>query len=111
MGIPFPSGMAQVAHLRPALLPWAWGINGFASVVAAILATVLAIHLGFNAVIWLAAGLYALAAFNFPRPPRCRRKAARSASPSLDEPGFASDTREPGATMGPPQGDPASRYL
>jgi hypothetical protein len=67
MGMPFPSGMREVARLRPSLLPWAWGINGFASVVAAILATVLAIHLGFTAVVLIAAGLYGLAWASFPR--------------------------------------------
>ncbi len=67
MGIPFPSGMRQLARLRPGLLPWAWGINGFASVVAAILATLLAIHLGFTAVVLLGTGLYLLAWASFPR--------------------------------------------
>lgn len=67
MGMPFPSGMREVARLSPGLLPWAWGINGFASVVAAILATLLAIHLGFSAVVLLAAALYLLAWASFPR--------------------------------------------
>ncbi len=48
------------------LIPWAWGVNACASVVAAILATVLAIHLGFGAVIVLAVVLYALAAAAWP---------------------------------------------
>lgn len=67
MGMPFPLGLAGVAAQAETLLPWAWGINGFASVVAAILATVLAIHLGFNAVVLLAVLLYGAAAFVFPR--------------------------------------------
>jgi hypothetical protein len=41
-------------------------VNGFASVVAAVLATVLAIHWGFSAVVFLAATLYLLAAVTFP---------------------------------------------
>ena len=44
------------------MVPWAWGINGCASVVSAILATLLAMHVGFNVVMLLAAMLYALAA-------------------------------------------------
>lgn len=66
MGMPFPLGLASVAAQDETLLPWAWGINGFASVVAAILATVLAIHLGFNAVVLLALLLYSAAALVFP---------------------------------------------
>jgi spermidine synthase len=58
MGMPFPLGLAQVARRNEDLVPWAWGINGCASVVAAILATLLAIHLGFTAVVAIAAALY-----------------------------------------------------
>ncbi|MDY0038827.1 MAG: SAM-dependent methyltransferase [Desulforhabdus sp.] len=65
MGIPFPLGLSRVAEKMPDLIPWAWGINGCASVVSAVLATVLAIHLGFNVVVATAALLYALAAFCF----------------------------------------------
>ena len=49
-----------------ALVPWAWAINGFASVVATLAATLLAIHFGQTAVVVLAAMLYGLAAWRFP---------------------------------------------
>ena len=62
MGMPFPLGLARLAGRADALIPWAWGINAYASVIAAILATVLAIHLGFGAVVVLAVALYAAAA-------------------------------------------------
>jgi Spermine/spermidine synthase domain len=62
MGIPFPMGLARLASEAEALIPWAWAVNACASVVAAILATVLAIHLGIGAVIILAVALYAIAA-------------------------------------------------
>ncbi len=62
MGMPFPLGLARVAAAVPPLVPWAWGINGCAAVLSAVLATVLAIHFGFTTVIALAAGLYAFAA-------------------------------------------------
>ncbi len=62
MGMPFPLGLSRVAAEAPDFVPWAWGINGFASVVSAVLATLLAIHLGFTAVIVLAALLYLTAA-------------------------------------------------
>jgi spermidine synthase len=58
MGMPFPLGLARVGAREPALVPWAWGINGCASVLAAILATILAIHLGFTAVVLIALALY-----------------------------------------------------
>ncbi len=61
MGMPFPLGLAHTARRAPSLVPWAWGVNGCASVVAAILATLLAIHAGFGVVIVLAVLLYALA--------------------------------------------------
>jgi hypothetical protein len=61
MGMPFPLGVARLAGTAPPLIPWAWGINACASVVAAILATLLAIHLGFSMVVLLAVLLYALA--------------------------------------------------
>jgi hypothetical protein len=76
MGMPFPLGLAALADRAEDLVPWAWGINGFASVVAAILATLLAIHLGFRAVILLAAGLYLAAAFVFPAAGAAREPAA-----------------------------------
>ena len=66
MGMPFPLGLARTAEGAPSLVPWAWGVNGCASVVAAILATMLAIHFGFGAVVVLAALLYALAAAALP---------------------------------------------
>ena len=62
MGMPFPLGLARVTAKAPAFIPWAWGINGFASVIAAVLATLMAIELGFTAVIVVAVVLYGSAA-------------------------------------------------
>jgi hypothetical protein len=62
MGIPFPIGLGRVAAGAPAFVPWAWGINGFASVVSASLATLLAVEFGFTAVVVLAILLYCAAA-------------------------------------------------
>jgi hypothetical protein len=61
MGMPFPLGLARVAGRARLLVPWAWGVNACASVVAAIVATLLAIHVGFGAVVLVAVLLYALA--------------------------------------------------
>lgn len=62
MGMPFPLGLSRLAQSAPALVPWAWGVNGCASVLSPILATLFAIHWGFDVVIALAVGLYAVAA-------------------------------------------------
>lgn len=62
-------GLADRAILVAApLVPWVCGINGFASVVATLLATLLAIHWGQSMVVLAAVLLYALAAWQFPRP-------------------------------------------
>ncbi|MBI4183635.1 MAG: SAM-dependent methyltransferase [Proteobacteria bacterium] len=68
MGLPFPLGLRRVAEAVPEMIPWAWGINGCASVLSAVLATILAIHLGFAAVVGLAALLYLGAALLLQRP-------------------------------------------
>src|SRR6266446_1485700 len=62
MGLPFPLALVRVAAARPGLVPWAWGINGCASVLSAILAILLAMSLGFSAVLMIAIGLYLVAA-------------------------------------------------
>ena len=62
MGMPFPLGLSRVSKAAPDFVPWAWGINGFASVVSAVLATLLAIRFGFNVVVVAALAMYFLAA-------------------------------------------------
>ena len=65
MGMPFPLGLTRLADEAPDFVPWAWGINGFASVVSAVLATLIAIEFGFRVVIVLALILYVTAAWIF----------------------------------------------
>lgn len=62
MGMPFPTALKQVGARSKLLVPWAWGINGFASVTGAVLGTFLAITIGFTSLIFLALGCYLLAA-------------------------------------------------
>jgi spermidine synthase len=59
MGMPFPLGLRKLAT---ADIPWAWGINGTASVLSSMLATLVAVHFGFSALVALAAALYVIAA-------------------------------------------------
>jgi hypothetical protein len=40
---------------------WAWAVNGFASVVGAVLTTMLAMSFGFQVVLWMALGVYLVA--------------------------------------------------
>ena len=70
MGMPFPLGLSLVSHRCPSWIPWAWGINGCASVISAILATLLAIHFGFVFVVFVAVLLYLLAAMLLREKPR-----------------------------------------
>jgi len=62
MGIPFPTGLRRLSETSPELLPWAWGINGCASVLGPIVATCFSISLGFRAVMAISAVLYLTAA-------------------------------------------------
>ena len=65
MGMPFPLGLARLAAESPAFIPWAWGINGCASVLSALLAALLAVHLGLRAVLLIATVLYAVAVLSW----------------------------------------------
>jgi len=67
MGMPFPMALTKLSQSAPALIPWAWGINGCASVISAILATLIAMQFGFTVLIFLAVVLYGVAAWCFPK--------------------------------------------
>jgi hypothetical protein len=58
MGFPMPLGLRRIAETAPVLVPWAWGVNGFASVLAPPLATAIALSNGFTA-----AGVVAVASY------------------------------------------------
>jgi spermidine synthase len=61
MGVPFPKGMAWLEQASPDLIPWAWGVNGAVSVVASVLASLLALSAGFSAVLIGGALCYGMA--------------------------------------------------
>ncbi len=61
MGIPFAKGSALIESRAPGLIPWVWAINGSASVISGVLATMAALSWGFSVVLWLGAGAYAVA--------------------------------------------------
>ncbi len=63
MGIFFPLGVRWLdAAGADHLIPWAWGVNGFAAVIATPVATIAALNLGFPVVGSLGVGCYLLAA-------------------------------------------------
>lgn len=62
MGMPFPLALSAVGRRSPALVPWAWAVNGCASVLSTMLATLIALHFGFTTVVASAAVLYLVAA-------------------------------------------------
>ncbi len=61
MGFPFPLGLRLLNELkREDYIPWAWGINGMASVVGSVITIFIAMSLGFSEAILAGAGLYFL---------------------------------------------------
>jgi hypothetical protein len=60
--MPFPLGLIWLERASPPLIPWAWAVNGCASVVASVLAAILALSMGFTAVLLIGAASYAVAA-------------------------------------------------
>jgi hypothetical protein len=71
MGMPMPAAVRVLAARRADLVPWAWGVNGAASVFGSIAALGVALAAAFNAALLLGAGFWSLA-----------RAAADSAAPA-----------------------------
>jgi hypothetical protein len=61
MGMPFPIGMRMLGENEKESIPWAWCVNGAASVISSILAIIIAMSFGFNAVLFIAGFTYLLA--------------------------------------------------
>jgi hypothetical protein len=62
MGIPFPLGLSILEREKPEFIPWAWAVNGSVSVLASILAIMMALSAGFRAVM-ITGGFVYLSAF------------------------------------------------
>ena len=93
MGHLFPMGLRRLSSSAPELVPWAWAVNGCASVATALGAPLLAMETGFGWLILLAALCYALAGLLGYRLPTqstrkkgarapTRKKAARAPTPA-----------------------------
>jgi hypothetical protein len=60
LGMAFPSGIRLVDRRRPELVPWAWAVNGFTSVLGSTGAVVLAMVSSFSTVMLTVAVVYAV---------------------------------------------------
>jgi hypothetical protein len=61
MGMPFPLGLRVLGETRPRWLPVAWGVNGFTSVIGAVLAAVIGLSWGLGSVLAAGAVAYLIA--------------------------------------------------
>jgi hypothetical protein len=61
LGVPFSTGLRLVGQEAPPLVPWAWAVNGFFTVIGSVGAMILGMVRGFTAVLILAAMCYAAA--------------------------------------------------
>jgi len=61
LGMAMPIGLTRLAGLHADAVPWAWAVNGIASVLASVLAVAVAITWGFAVVTLLALGFYLVA--------------------------------------------------
>jgi hypothetical protein len=64
MGMPYPTGLRTAGDVHAALVAWAFGVNGSASVLSSILAVVFAMIGGFSAVFVLSVAIYVIAAIS-----------------------------------------------
>jgi hypothetical protein len=58
LGFPFPTGIKAVSSESSSFIPWAWGVNGFFTVIGSVGAVILGMMFGFKVVILLAAVCY-----------------------------------------------------
>jgi hypothetical protein len=62
IGLPFPSGLRIAGSSVPGAVPTLWGLNALAAVLGSALASTVAMTFGFQVVLLVAAGMYAVAA-------------------------------------------------
>jgi hypothetical protein len=85
MGMPFPLAMRLLPESASGMIPWAWALNGWMSVVAGLLTVLLSRIWGYSLAFTVALGAYALAALLCNMIPRIRPKAVPAAVPSVDQ--------------------------
>ena len=60
MGMPFPTGLQLLAKSSPESIPWAWAMNGYATVVGISSASLITTSTGFRIMIVLSLIVYLL---------------------------------------------------
>jgi len=73
MGMPMPVGIRLLSRDAPEIIPWAWGLNGAASVTGSVVALAIALLTGFNQALLVGASLYLVALFFVTRADRERK--------------------------------------
>jgi len=61
LGMPFAHGVGLLRKLSPGFVPWAWAVNGSASVVGSVLTVIVSMNFGFRSVLIAAIAIYAVA--------------------------------------------------
>jgi len=65
LGVPFPTAVRNLEKIYPRFIAWAWGVNGVTSVLASILAIIVAMRMGFTFVLGIAAITYVMAMVSY----------------------------------------------
>jgi len=68
LGAFFPWALERIKETQPAFVPWAWGLNGIASVVAPVLSVGVSMTWGISALLIAALPVYLLAGIVLPEP-------------------------------------------
>ena len=63
--MPFPLGLVALGQRYPQGIPWAWGMNGFFTVLGGFLSLVSAFFLGFRLTVLIALLIYLVALFAY----------------------------------------------
>lgn len=61
LGMPFPTGLRIVSRNAAPLVPWAWGVNSFFTVIGSVAAVIVGMAFGFTVVLALAGVCYVAA--------------------------------------------------
>lgn len=84
LGTPFPVGIKTVSAESNSFIPWAWGVNGFFTVIGSVAAVILGMMFGFKVVILLAACFYLAAMFLLPRNKQTMTLAKSASEPAVE---------------------------
>lgn len=84
LGMPFPLGLRIVMQRSSALGSWAWGVNGFFTVIGTVVALILGMIIGFRLVLVLAGASYLVALIAITRLPAAEAQDPEAAPQTLD---------------------------